>query len=842
MAYQAIFFDRKSSQVHLWDDVSGYASIPYKPYAYKRSATGKYRTIYGSAVERVTRFHPADCNIFESDVPVETRSLIDIYGDSDETSKNHRTVVLDIEVSTKGGYPDVEKANQPVTAIAMYDSVSKRYVCWILDEDRTVEPVENEESSIVPCYSEDDLLTKFINRWEEITPTICTGWNTNQFDLPYIYNRIYRVLDEDVGNRLSPIKVVYYNKYKEQMTIAGCNCLDYLLLYKWYSGKKLPNYRLDTVGKEELKIGKVEYEGSLDDLMRTDIKKFIEYNLHDVRIVVKLDDKMQFIQLAMDICHVCHVGYEEYHVSSRFLEGAVLTYLRRNRLVAPNKEIVDSRGDDSPSKDGDDDDDEEGYEGAYVKEPIPGRYEWVASADINSLYPSTIMSLNISPETKVGKVADWNVEEFVRGEIKTVTLDGYDFTAEEFKTLLKEKNYAIACNGVLYDQNKVGCIPDILKKWFSERVEYKKLMKKASDEKNKAEEVFWKRRQQVQKILLNSLYGVLGMPGWRWYDKDNAEAVTLTGQEIIKTSAKFVNARFNKRCGTTDEDYVIYIDTDSLYLNIKALIDHEGVTDPKTFCVKTIKETADAINKFYDTMMVKLFNSTAHRIRIADDVVAKAAFWIVKKRYAMHKVYNMELNKDVDDIEVKGLDVVRSSFPKRFQGLMKDVLKDILDGVDKAKIDKRILEFKAMMSQFPIEEVAKNTSVRFTSKTEPPVDFNPKSREAFSFIKGSPAQCKAALAYNDVLKKFEIKETEPIMSGGKIKWVYLRSNPFGLDGLAFKDDGKDPKIVMDFISEYVDRSKIWEAELQKKLAAFYEAMRWTMFNVDSEKIDEFFSF
>lgn len=839
--YQCIYTDKKTSTVHLWDDVNGYTNFPYRKYAYKLRSGGKYRSIYGHELELVTKFHPNDTSLFESDVNWDTRVLIDAYGESDEASKNHRTLVLDIEVCTVGGYPNIETANQPITSIAQHDSSTNKYVCWILDTDNVVEPVETDELSVIPCKSETELLSMFLDKWEEITPTICVGWNSNQFDLPYLYNRISRVLDEESANRLSPIGICYFNKYKDQMTIAGVNCLDYLLLYKWYSGKKLPNYRLDTVGKEELKVGKVEYEGSLDDLMRTDIKKFIEYNIHDVRIVLQLDAKMQFIALAMDICHVCHVGYEEYHVSSRFLEGAVLTYLRRKHLVAPNK--VDGILMSNSAENNDDEDDEEGFEGAYVKPPIPGRYEWVASADINSLYPSTIMSLNISPETKIGKVMDWNVEAFVRGQITSVQLEGETFTVDGFKKFLTENNYSVACNGAIYDQTKVGCIPDILKKWFAERVEYKKLMKKASDEKNKPEEIFWKRRQHVQKILLNSLYGVLGMPGWRWYDKDNAEAVTLTGQEIIKTSAKFVNARYNKRCGTTDKDYVIYIDTDSLYLDIKSIIDHEKPADPKAFCVETIRETANEINKFYDTMMVRLFNSTAHRIRIADDVVASAVFWTAKKRYVMRKVYSMELNKDINEIEVKGMDVVRSSFPKKFQKLMMDVLTDIIDGVDKRKIDKRIVEFKESMGSFPIEEVSKNTSVRFTSKTEPVINFDPKGRECFTFIKGTTAQCKAALAYNDILKKFELAETEPIMSGGKIKWAYLRQgNSLGLSGLAFKDDGKDPKFIMDYIVENVDRLKIWDAELQKKLADFYVAMSWELFNVDQEKIDEFFSF
>lgn len=290
-------------------------------------------------------------------------------------------------------------------------------------------------------------------------------------------------------------------------------------------------------------------------------------------------------------------------------------------------------------------------------------------------------------------------------------------------------------------------------------------------------------------------------------------------------------------------DYVIYVDTDSVYINVDVLMLLDAIEpdNRKSYAVREIAAMSAAINRFYDVLMTRAFNSTDHRIRIAEDVVASSAFWLAKKRYAMMKVYNMELNKDVDDLEVKGLDVVRSSFPKRFRSLMEEVLRDILNSKDKAYLDAKILGFKAQMPTFPINEIAKNTSVKFVSqKTK--VDFNPKSRHPFRFLPGSTAQCKASLAYNDMLSTYELVETEPILSGGKVKWTYLKENPLGLDGLAFKDDGKDPLRVMDFIATYVDRNKIWEAELQSKLVDFYQALRWPIFSVDDEKINEFFSF
>jgi hypothetical protein len=208
----------------------------------------------------------------------------------------------------------------------------------------------------------------------------------------------------------------------------------------------------------------------------------------------------------------------------------------------------------------------------------------------------------------------------------------------------------------------------------------------------------------------------------------------------------------------------------------------------------------------------------------------------------MLKVYNMELNKDVEEIEIKGLDVVRSSYPKKFRDFMKSVLTDILRGVPNAEVNKKVVEFKSQMGEFALEDIAKNTSVKFISNTEAQTNFNPTDREPFNFIDGSTAQCKAALAYNDMLKKFELNETEPIMHGGKIKWVYLRENPYGLDGMAFKDDGKDPEVIMNFINKYIDRNRIWNSELEGKFKDFYTALRWNMYSENAEVIDMFFNF
>jgi DNA polymerase elongation subunit (family B) len=823
--------------VHLWDDEHSYTSFKHKPYAYKKSRDGRYKSIYGDKLERIEKFNPRDPTLFESDVPWDTRVLIDAYSDSDEVSTKHRRAYIDIEVDSVGGYPNIEDPIKEVTAIALLDEVKDTYYCFILDKDGVVQNENKDNTIILPYLHEEDLLVAFLKKWDEVKPTIVSGWNIDGFDFPYLHARLVRVVGEEAANALSPINICYFNKYKNKMCIAGVNALDYLLLYKKYSGKNLTNYRLDTVAKEELKIGKIEYDGSLNDLMKSDIKKFIEYNLHDIILVKKMNDQLQFIELAMSICHVCHVGYEEFGVSSKFLEGALLTYLRRKKLIAPNKKLnveVSDRDDDL--------NDDVGFEGAYVKDPIPGRYDWVCSADINSLYPSVIMSLNISPETKVAVIKDWDSEKLVKKSGDKIAFDNEVYTYEDFEKLIVDNNLSVSANGIVYDQNKLGCIPDILKTWFAERLEYKTKMKDASKSGDKAGYVFWKRRQHVQKILLNSLYGVLGLSIFRFYDLDNAAAVTLTGQEIIKTSAKYVNGKFNKRCNTKDKDYVIYIDTDSLYLDIKSLADHEKVVDIKPFAIQTIGNVSKELNEFYKVMMLRMFNSTDNRIVIAADVVAQSAFWVVKKRYAMRKVYNMEESKDMDEIEIKGLDVVRSSYPKKFRDFMKGILTDILQGTPNKIVSAKIVAFKETMKDFELEDIAKNTSVKFISNTEAKINFDPKDRAPFNFEGGSTAQCKAALAYNDMLRKYELNDTEPILHGGKIKWVYLKENPFGLSGIAFKDDGKDPKIIMDFIHRYIHRTKIWDAELEGKLVDFYTAMRWDMYSENAATIEQFFSF
>jgi len=846
--YQNIFIDRKDNQIHLWDDEKGYLKFPFRNYAYRKSASGTYTSIYGDKLEKVYNFNPRDPSLYESDVPLETRILIDAYEDSDDPSKGHTVATIDIEVSSEGGFPVIEQGDKEITAIAVHDSTTKKYTAFILDKERKLQDSITEDVEIKSFDNEESLLLHFYNKWEEIRPTIVTGWNIDGFDMTYLYNRTKRVVGETNAKRISPIGIAYFNKFSEKMTIAGVSCLDYLILYKKFSGKNEPSYTLGAIGKKVVNIDKISYKGSLNDLYKEDINKYIEYNLNDVKIVVALDKKLQFIDLARGICHTGHVSYEQFGTSSRYLEGAILMYLRRKKRVAPNKPLEGREEYEQRLEEN-----EEGFEGAFVKDPVPGRYDWVFDLDLTSMYPNIIISLNISPETKVGKAENWSAEEFVRGNLPTVYLAGQSYNSDDFKKLLVDNNFSIASNGAMYKQplenGECGTIPSILIKWFNERKEMRKIASKYAEEKNWEMYEFYDQRQKIQKILLNSIYGCLGLPVFRFYDKDNAEAVTLSGVSIIQTANKAINQYYKNVLGedANDKDYVIYVDTDSCFASALPIIqktmpeiDLNDETQMTEAILKVTGEAQTYVNKMFDVMALRLFNIKTHRFDAKQEVIAKTSFWLAKKRYAQFII-----NKGgvvCDELEVKGIDVVRTSFPAKFRTFMKGFLIDLLKKVDQETINKNILQFKEDMKTYSVIDIAKNTSVKFQSQDKRK-DYNPKKRLPFQIISGTPAQVKAALHYNDLLEKFGLtKIIPPIFHGQKIKWVYLKQNEYGIECLAMKADGTDPDQIMNFIEKYIDRDTMYEQELKSKLIDFYEVLHWSYPNEDEAKASEFFGF
>ena len=882
--YQNIFVSKKDNIIHLWDDKKGYVTVPYRPYAYRKREGGMYRSIYGDELEKVYKFSPKDPSLFESDVPAETRILIDAYEDSDEPSEGHRVVYLDIEVSTEGGFPNVEEADKEITAIAIYDSCTSKYTAFILDKEHKLQDFVKENVEVRSFTDEDSLLMHFLTKWEEIQPTISTGWNSDNFDMPYLFRRMKNIVGPNNAKRLSPIQVAYINDWNKKVIVAGVTHLDYMTLYKKLNIKQEASYALGAIGKKIVGMEKIAYKGSLDDLYKADINKYIEYNLNDVQIIVALEKKLQFIELARAICHKGHVPYEWYEMSSRFIEGAILMYLRRKGQVAKNKSL-DGRDEYETQME----DNEQGFEGAYVKAPTPGRYDWVFDLDLTSMYPNIIISLNLSPETKVAvinkieyddsyvedrtkeiredyenlgdsaqkktpfaqyleqRLYAFNARLFAQDKIGKYHVGSTVYTNDEFKQLVTQSNLSVASNGVMCKKDKTGVIPEILVKWFDERKDLRKLAKKHADLKEWEKYEFYDGRQKVQKVLLNSIYGVLGLPIFRFYDKDNASAVTITGQDIIKSTGKAINECFKRSLNEKEGDWVIYTDTDSCFASalpiIKKNMPDIDLNDEKAMTEAILKVTGDVqsfVNKFYDVMAKRYFNIEKHRFDAKQEVIAKTSFWLAKKRYAQFIINKAGI--ECDEMEVKGIDVVRTSFPIRFRKFMQKFLDDMLRKLPKEQIDASILEFKDKMSTYPVIEIAKNTSVKFKSQNGDN-DYNPKTRHPFQFMDGTPAQAKAALAYNDLLKTWKLdKDVPEIFHGQKIKWVYLKQNQYGVEGIAMKADGTDPDRIMEFIEQYVDRNAMYEQELKGKLLDFYNVLNWSYPNETDVKLEEFFSF
>jgi DNA polymerase elongation subunit (family B) len=441
--------------------------------------------------------------------------------------------------------------------------------------------------------------------------------------------------------------------------------------------------------------------------------------------------------------------------------------------------------------------------------------------------------LNISPESKVGKIMDWDRDK-LKDDFSTfdiVETSGVtQVTRDELLKLIQNEMLTISTNGILYTNKKRGIIPEVLEVWFTQRTEFKNLMKKYTTEGNTKLADFYNRRQHIQKIFLNSLYGVLGLPIFRFFDIDNALAVTASGQDVIKNSAGFVNNLYvnqlRKRADESDsdyheQDYCIYIDTDSLYFSATQMFtNQETDEEKKVFTIKLARTVESMLNSYYNTFASQFFFCENHKFIIKGESIAKTGVWIAKKRYALDKVYDLETNETVNKIKVTGLDAVRSSFPTAFRNFMNEFMKDVLYKTDRSIVDNKVLEFKKNLSSQPFINIARNISVKKLSK------FDDKKSSISSFKKGTPIHVKAAIAYNRLITYYGLdKKYERIEDGAKVKYVYLKDNPLKLDSLAIKGYN-DPKEIIDFINQYIDYNTLFENELQNKLEDFYVALSW----------------
>ncbi|MAD65510.1 family B DNA polymerase [Haliea sp.] len=563
--YKSCFSQRVNEKylIHLWSDEGGYEKIEWEYPAYKEDPNGEYVGLNGEKLSKTTRWDKYDQGLHFHDIRPYQRFLIDKYGDDDTPSKTHREVFFDIEIEMGGALTEdyIKKAPKPVTSIAWWDRQIDEWSIVILDKKGELQEKQEGNRKIYPVRTEQDLLEYFLRQLQDISPDILVGYNSDYFDIPYLYFRMKRILGEKRANQLSPIGIVRDESQWNVdgwLHIAGVQTLDYMKLHKKFSFKDEPSYKLNSLGEKYVGLGKVEYDGSLDRLFREDIDKFIEYNFRDVEILQKLDEKFQYLGLTKNLAHKGKINYRDVYKNSWVHDGAISTYLLGNNQVPPSK-------DPNPIT-------KKNYAGAYLFCPNAGLYRYMFDEDLTSLYPSIIMSINIGKETYIGRIfPDGDtVQEKVVVEGKEIfncrlglnDLEQMDpdtqlavenakreLTQLPAKTLIKtikEKNIHVSANGVMFRPDKKSVLSKVLSKWFDERVEYKNKMKEAYKSKDTEKGEFWHLRQYTMKILLNSLYGALALSSFRFGSVILSEAITLSGQRIIQESSLFVNRHMNK--------------------------------------------------------------------------------------------------------------------------------------------------------------------------------------------------------------------------------------------------------------------------------------------------------
>ena len=544
-------------RVHLWTD-EGYSEEEFQNYGFQECSPSQatHRGLKGESLKQIFNWGKDTPGMHWADHTrgnIHTKFLIDKYGDNDTPSVTHREVFFDIEIEIGGALtPDyIKSAPMPVTSIAYWDKQLDEWEIIILDKTGEIKEELRGNKRITPVKRETDLLSVFLDRMDAIQPDILIGYNSDYFDIPYLYYRIRNTLGNRYANRMSPINIVEERFWDEDMPIriAGVASLDYMRLHKKYSFKDEPSYKLDSLGEKYVDQKKIEYDGSLDRLFREDKEKFIEYNFVDVLILKKLDEKFKYIDLTKNLAHKGKVLYEEVYQSSRIHDGAISSWLIANDTIPPNK-------DKNPLV-------KKNYAGGYLFCPKTGIYNYMFDEDLTSLYPSIIMSINIGKETYVGRVLDLfndrnnhlglnDLEKMLEEDSeKTVPVESPQgnqkyLLVKDVVEKIKTNNLAITANGVMFRTDKKSVLSVILSKWFDERVEYKGLMKKAYKSGNKKEGELNHLKQYTMKILLNSLYGATALASFRYGNVILSEGITLTGQRIIQESALFANTHMNK--------------------------------------------------------------------------------------------------------------------------------------------------------------------------------------------------------------------------------------------------------------------------------------------------------
>ena len=789
----------------------------------------KYKTLEGEYVESVQPGSVRDCREFIKKYDGVTGFKISgnerfIYQYISENYSEDeikfdiskvKLATIDIEVASENGFPDVESAAEEVLLITIQDYNTKEIITWGQGPFK----LKQGNHYYKQFNNEYDLLNDFINWWmiEENTPEVLTGWNSKLYDIPYLVRRMDRIIGEKLMKRLSPWGLVTEHEIfiagRKQLSydIGGISQLDYLDLYKKFTYKAQESYRLDYIASVELGQKKLDHSefDTFKDFYTKGWQKFVEYNIIDVELVDRMEDKMKLIELALTMAYDAKVNYEDVFSQVRMWDTIIYNYLKKRNIVIPPKERSDKN---------------EKYAGAYVKEPIPGKYDWVVSFDLNSLYPHLIMQYNISPETL----------QDTRHPSATV-----DRILDKQITFEMHKDFAVCANGAMYRKDGQGFLPELMQQYYNERVIFKKKMIDAKKKNEKTPSVSLQKEiarcnniQMAKKISLNSAYGAIGNQYFRYYKLANAEAITLSGQVSIRWIENKMNEYLNKLLQTTDEDYVIASDTDSIYLNLGPLVDKffSNKSGDKTAIVSLLNKICEEkfepfIDKSYQEL-ASYVNAYDQKMQMKRENIADRGIWTAKKRYILNVWDSEGVRYAEPKLKIMGIEAVKSSTPAPCRKMIKDVLKLIMVSTEDDVIE-FIENSRREFKELTPEDISFPRTVTSVDKY--------RSVNAI-YDKGTPIHARGALLYNHYIKKNNLTQKYSLIGNGeKIKFCYLKKpNPIQENIISFiqqfPNELKLDKYVdydLQFEKSFLEPLKIildsigWKAEKTANLESFF---------------------
>lgn len=851
MSYVDAILDQKADKIHVIErSPEGkrvYREFPTTYTLYHADPKGKFRSIYGDSLSRFTsrsrnefekeRRIQSKKKLFESDVNVVFRCLSDNYLDA-ESPKLH-TCFFDIETdfdSAGGrGFAPTDDPFNPVTAISLYLDWLDQLVTLVMPpkhmSDESAQELTAEFENCLLFRDEIQMFETFFTLIEDAD--VLTGWNSEGYDIPYMVNRTIKIMSKDDTRKFCLLgqlpKVRTYERYgKEEKTydLVGRIHMDYLQLYKKYNYESRHSYSLDAIGEYEECGSKVAYEGNLDQLYNKDFKKFVEYNRQDVMLMVKINNKLKFLDLANALAHENTVLLPTVMGSVAMIEMAIYNEAHSRGLIVPDKKFS-SREEIQQAA------------GAYVAEPDKGLHEWVAAVDLASLYPSTIRALNMAPETIVAQVRQSLTDQYMqdkstrlakekrkkktgedadavigavlweglfgsleytaimnqeRGTILTVDYEdgrSVEMSAAEIWKMVFDSNrpLMISANGTIFTYEKEGVIPGLLTRWYTERKQTQKL---ARDAYGTDQYEYYDKRQLVRKILLNSAYGALLNEHCRFYDKRIGQSVTLSGRQIVKHMSAQINQIIEG-----EYDYqgrsIIYNDTDSAYFTaypaLKSRIDAGELEWTKETCIELYDEIASQVNDSFPGFMEKAFHcprKNGEIINAGRELIGDRALFIVKKRYAINIFDKEGKRKDINgkpgEVKAMGLDLKRADTPKYVQEFLMNVLKMILAGEQRDSVISVIKGFKHQLASQDPWTLGSPRSVNRLTYYEESLK-NSKTGKITM-----PGHARAALNYNYLRKMHADQYSQKIVDGMKIIVCQLKSNPLGFTSVAVPVD------------------------------------------------------